>query len=78
MGNSVCDCSRQGKGEISEIVLDGASEKAEVRSLANPYLFNRGCSFYLRFDKIKEFETAFRSESTADERFKMFHLEKAS
>ena len=74
MGNSVCDCSRQGKGEISEIVLDGASEKAEVRSLANPYLFNRGCSFYLRFDKIKEFETAFRSESTADERFKMFYL----
>ena len=74
MGNSVCDCSRQGKGEISEIVLDGVLEKAEVRSLANPYLFNRSCSFYLRFDKIKEFETAFRSESTADERFKMFHL----
>ena len=76
MGNSVCDCSRQGKSEISEIVLDGASEKAEVRSLANPYLFNRGCSFYLRFDKIKEFETSFRSESTADERFKMFYLKK--
>ena len=74
MGNSVCDCSRQGKGEISEIVLDGVLEKAEVRSLANPYLFNRSCSFYLRFDKIKEFETAFRSGSTANERFKMFHL----
>ena len=51
-----------------------ALEKAEVRSLANPYLFNRGCSFYLRFDKIKEFETAFRSESTASERFKMFYF----
>ena len=76
MGNSVCDCSRQGKSEISEIVLDGASEKAEERSLANPCLFNRGCNFYLRFDKIKEFETAFRSESTADERFKMFYLKK--
>ena len=45
-----------------------------MRSLANPYLFNRGCSFCLRFDKIKEFETAFRSGSTADERFKRFHL----
>ena len=76
MGNPVCNCSRQGKSEISEIIFDGASEKAEVRSLANPYLFNKGCSFYLRFDKIKEFETAFRSESTADERFKMFHLKK--
>ena len=32
MGNSVCDCSRQGKSEISDIVFDGASEKAEVRS----------------------------------------------
>ena len=74
MGNSVCDCSRQGKGEISEIVLDGASEKAEERLLANPYLVNRGCSFCLRFDKIKEFETSFRSGSTANERFKRFHL----
>ena len=74
----MCDCLRQGKGEISEIVFDGVLEKAEDVSLANPCLFNRGCSFYLRFDKIKEFETSFRSESTADERFKMFHLEKAS
>ena len=74
MGNSVCDCSRQGKSEISEIVFDGASEKAEERSLANPYFFNRGCSFCLRFDNIKEFETSFRSESTANERFKRFHL----
>ena len=32
MGNSVCNCSRQGKSEISEIVLDGVLEKAEVRS----------------------------------------------